>query len=113
MKPKVNTNPGANQFAGVDERILEISRRDGKAVSLLSIAERENGRLEVEVYCADPTVQLRNTAQARELLVELEQYLAGPKFTGLDLDGGRKDWISTSELAGHLQRIEKALQLPE
>jgi hypothetical protein len=57
-------------------------------------------------------LQLENTEAKRRLAMleteiqELRAYvLTSPKFTGVDIDGGRKDWISTSDLDVYLQRF--------
>jgi putative heme iron utilization protein len=55
----------------------------------------------------------RDTEEAKRRLAKLETeiqefrayVLQSPKFTGVDIDGGRKDWISTSDLDQYLQRF--------
>jgi hypothetical protein len=39
---------------------------------------------------------------------EFRIHLHGPKFQGLDLDGGRKDWIAVSDVLAWLTRISDA-----
>ena len=39
---------------------------------------------------------------------EFRLHLAGSKFQGLDLDGGRKDWIAVSDVLAWLNRIREA-----
>lgn len=43
-----------------------------------------------------------------QVVAEFRCHLAGPKFQGLDLDGGRKDWIATADVHAWLQRISDA-----
>lgn len=48
----------------------------------------------------------RAVLRAKEAVVEeFRCHLAGPKFQGLDLDSGRKDWIATADVRAWLQRI--------
>ena len=48
----------------------------------------------------------RRLAKLETEIQEFRAYvLTSPKFTGTDTDGGRKDWISTSELDSYLQRF--------
>ena len=51
----------------------------------------------------------RATLDAKDQIVaEFRAHLAGPKFQGLDLDGGRKDWIAVADVLGWLSRITDA-----
>ena len=51
----------------------------------------------------------RAVLRAKDAVVEeFRCHLAGPKFQGLDLDGGRKDWIATADVRAWLQRITDA-----
>jgi hypothetical protein len=43
-----------------------------------------------------------------EAVSEFRIHLHGPKFQGLDLDGGRKDWIAVSDVFAWLTRISDA-----
>jgi hypothetical protein len=43
-----------------------------------------------------------------EAVSEFRIHLHGPKFQGLDLDGGRKDWIAVSDVLAWLARISDA-----
>lgn len=56
-KPKVDINPGANNFAGPNERIIEYSVRGGPG-GLILFRETEAG-LTVELYQHDPNVEIR------------------------------------------------------
>ena len=38
-------------------------------------------------------------------ITEFRAYLLSDKFTGIDLDGDRKDWIGTSELDSFLLEL--------
>jgi hypothetical protein len=42
------------------------------------------------------------------IVTEFRAHLAGPKFQGLDVDGGRKDWIAVSDVLAWLTRITDA-----
>lgn len=53
---KVNTNPVANQYASDNEAIIEFSSPDGGG--LISFRRMAGGRLRVEVYRTDPTVDV-------------------------------------------------------
>lgn len=54
-KPKVNTNPVANNYSAPNERIIEYSSKSGGGL----IAFREvDGRLIVELYRHDATVDV-------------------------------------------------------
>ena len=44
--------------------------------------------------------------QINVLVREYRMFIAGPKFTGVDLDGDRKDWISTSDLDKWLSLVQ-------
>jgi hypothetical protein len=51
----------------------------------------------------------RATLDVKDGLVEeFRAHLAGLKFHGLDLDGGRKDWIAVSDVLAWLSRITEA-----
>jgi hypothetical protein len=51
----------------------------------------------------------RATLDAKDgIVAELRAHLAGPKFHGLDLDGGRKDWIAVADVLVWLSRITDA-----
>jgi len=39
---------------------------------------------------------------------EFRIHLAGSKFRGVDIDGGRKDWIAVSDVLAWLNRIREA-----
>lgn len=57
----------------------------------------------------DNLATARATLEAKDRVVaEFRAYLAGPKFQGLDLDGGRKDWIAVADVLGWLWRITEA-----
>lgn len=43
-----------------------------------------------------------------DALTEFRVHLDGPKFHGLDLDGGRKDWIAIADVLAWLSRIKDA-----
>lgn len=58
-KPTVTVNPGANQYVGDDERIIEFSDRQlENAGGLISLRRSPRGRLTVSVYRCDPTVDV-------------------------------------------------------
>lgn len=56
-KPKVDTNPVANQYAMPNERIVEYSTRSGLG-GLISLREADDGRLLVELYRHDAAVEI-------------------------------------------------------
>lgn len=45
----------------------------------------------------------------RDAIQDFRIYLNSPKFTGLDTDGTRKDWIATSDVYYLLDGIRNAL----
>lgn len=59
-KPRVTTNPVANQYTGPAERIVEFSDpdTDGPAGGLIALRRNPRGRLTVSVYRCDPTVDV-------------------------------------------------------
>lgn len=48
-------------------------------------------------------------AEAKETIQEFLAHLNGPKFTGVDSDGSRKDWISTADVIFRLQELRSIL----
>jgi hypothetical protein len=56
-KPKVNTNPVANQYSAPNERIIEYSIRSGLG-GLISLREIEGGKLQVQLYRHDADVEI-------------------------------------------------------
>jgi hypothetical protein len=42
------------------------------------------------------------------IVTEFRTHLVGPKFQGLDIDGGQKDWIAVSDVLAWLTRITDA-----
>jgi len=51
----------------------------------------------------------RATLDAKDgIVAEFRTHLASPKFHGLDLDGGRKDWIAVADVLAWLSRIADA-----
>lgn len=50
-KPKINTRCVANQYSGLDERIVEFDSNDGKGIGgLISFRRNANGALLVTLY---------------------------------------------------------------
>jgi len=47
--------------------------------------------------------------QTEALVAEFEAHLALPKFSGVDDDGERKDWIATGDVADRLRAIMSSL----
>jgi hypothetical protein len=41
-------------------------------------------------------------------LSHLRKSLDGPKYTGIDSDGGRKDWMATADVALYIERLRVA-----
>jgi hypothetical protein len=56
-KPKVNTNPVANNYSAPNERIIEYSSKSGGG--LIALRETDDGRLTVDLYRHDDTVDIR------------------------------------------------------
>ena len=56
----------------------------------------------LETKVKDLELQISN---AKQEIQEFRSHLAGAKFTGIDLDGSRKDWISTSDVNARLLNI--------
>lgn len=104
-KPKVTTNPVANQYAGPNERIIEYSHKG--LGGLIAFRQTEDGNLRVDLYRHDEGVQI-NTGQAPKVEIVhgrdpdsecgLTVFLNGEsvKFTEEDIDPGRgytrEDW---------------------
>lgn len=42
-----------------------------------------------------------------ELVAAFRQHLLSPKFSGLDQDGSRKDWIATGDVLRWLAELER------
>ena len=52
--------------------------------------------------------------QIEQKIIDFKVFLASSKFTGTDLDGGRKDWISTNDVNDRLNSLRRlAIQLIE
>lgn len=51
-----------------------------------------------------------NNTNAETLIQEFRQHIRSDKFIGTDLDGSRKDWISTSDVEIRLQNILDSLR---
>ena len=49
----------------------------------------------------------------KEELSDLRKTLDGPKFVGVDSDGARKDWMSTTDIALRIERIRVAALFTE
>lgn len=45
--------------------------------------------------------------QKAELVAAFRQHLLSPKFSGLDQDGSRKDWIATGDVLRWLAELER------
>ena len=56
-KPKVTTNPVANQYASENQRIVEYSSKAGGG--LIAFTVTDDGRLVVDLYQHDATVEIR------------------------------------------------------
>lgn len=56
-KPRVNTSPTANFYAAPNERIIEVTGQDGIGC-LIAIRNLTGGTVLVQVYRADPGIQL-------------------------------------------------------
>ena len=52
---------------------------------------------------------VRICGEALDILHEKRVFLHGPKFTGVDLDGGRKDWIATNDVLAMLEELRSTL----
>lgn len=61
-KPRVNTNPVANQYTGAGERIVEYSSANGGG--LIAFHQTGDGRLIVYLYRHDATVDIRVSENA-------------------------------------------------
>ena len=57
-KPRVNIRCVANQYAGPSERIVEFGGENG-AGGLISLRNMPDGKLVVELYRCDDTVEVR------------------------------------------------------
>lgn len=62
---KINTNPGANRYAGPDEKIIEFSGPNG-AGGLIGFRADENGDIRVSLYRLDPNVTIVHTGVSAE-----------------------------------------------
>jgi len=61
-------------------------------------------RLEAELARAKEV-----NAQVQERIHLAMEHIASPKFTGIDLDGSRKDWIATSDVQMMLTDFKSTL----
>jgi hypothetical protein len=64
-KPRVNTNPGANQYAAPGERIIEYTMPDGTG-GLISFWTSDTGKTHVHLYRADPGIVITVSEVAGE-----------------------------------------------
>jgi len=55
----------------------------------------------------------KRTDQALALIQDKREFLCGPKFTGTDLDGERKDYINVRDVMGMLSELASALAEPK
>lgn len=60
-------------------------------------------RLQAELAAAED----ENRAM-RDAVAEFRCHLAGPKFSGTEPDGGRKDWIAVADVNAWLARVLQA-----
>jgi len=54
--------------------------------------------------------QLKNAFQA---VSDFQGELLTPKYQGADLDGGRKDWMSTSDINDRLNQLKRKIYVIE
>lgn len=59
---------------------------------------------------ADRTEAEAKIAKTDDAISDTIAFLCGPKFVGVDLDGGRKDWISTGDMIRILQEVRDGLR---
>ncbi len=52
-------------------------------------------------------------AAVEEELNCLRRSIDGPKYTGVDSDGGRKDWMATADIALWIERIRVSARWAE
>ena len=57
-RPVVNIDCVADQYSSAGERIVEFFSRRCRAGGLISLVERDDGGLVVQVYCCDPKVRV-------------------------------------------------------
>lgn len=62
-------------------------------------------RLKMEAVNRDMAIE---TAQNE--ITEFMAFLNSPKFTGVESDGGRKDWIATGDVMARLMELRSTLQ---
>lgn len=62
-------------------------------------------RLESSLACSE-----RNLENGEAAIQEFRRFLQSDKFQGVDLDGGRKDWISTKDVEERLRIILDAFR---
>ena len=46
--------------------------------------------------------------EVSERIEHFRQHLLSPKFVGVDVDGDRKDWISTADVLRFLEDLKRA-----
>jgi len=66
MKPRVITNPPANQYTGKNERIIEFNHitKNGQPIDgLIQFNEDAEGFLQVHIYRCSPGVRISSTSQ--------------------------------------------------
>lgn len=49
--------------------------------------------------------------EAQQQITEFIAFLHSDKFTGVESDGGRKDWIATGDVIHQLTNLREALQI--
>ena len=50
------------------------------------------------------------SAKTEQAIIDFNAFLMTDKFTGVDLDGSRKDWISTDDVQRQLQHLLNTLR---
>ena len=60
-------------------------------------------RLQTDLAAAQAEIEAKALA-----IQEFRVHLAGSKFTGVDADGSRKDWVATSDVYAWLTYISAA-----
>ena len=52
----------------------------------------------------------RQSAKTEQAIIDFNAFLMTDKFNGVDLDGSRKDWISTDDVQRELQHLLNTLR---
>lgn len=94
----------SNAFARVGCLHRDHLRQTLDRIGFKYITGPRHGRGSLCFVLEELEARLREKA---ELVAEFRQHLLSPKFSGLDQDGSRKDWIATGDVLRWLAELER------